>query len=458
MPKRILIIRPDAIGDVVLTVPAILAIREKFPEAHIAVLMSDYTRDLLAGHPAINEIIHDDLDRGKIKNLSQYFNFVGKLRAKKFDLSVHFYNEFPYALAALLAGIPRRLGDTSKTPAGWLYNLKVRQNWGNLTRHEVEHNLNLVRPIVGEGIRPEIKLYPPAAAQEAVGRLFKENQIVDSDLKIGIHLGTGGTARVWLPQRFAKIADALQTNFGAKVILTGSAKEEKLGHEVETLCRTRPINLVGKTKNLSEFMALYSRLNLYIGRDTGPMHLAAAFKVPVVALFIEKFFKPTEWGPWLTRHVVIRKKTSCRLVCRPSRCRYNYCLTEISPEEVMAAVKTLRDGGGNTTLEGSKTDWFKKSANIITNREEVRRELSIYGYRAAAVGKSDSLPEMMSQMIKEDTNVIHWVGHNYPLALIAAKLLATPSLPVPPIFIYEKARADHSLTGLLKLYQDKFNR
>jgi ADP-heptose:LPS heptosyltransferase len=133
--KNILIIRPDAIGDCVLITPAIKALKNCFPNATISVLAQELTRDIFATNPDVTEVLTD----------------IKQIKTGKYDLSIHYYNELPYALAAKRAKIKYRLGDPSKFPVGLLYNLKYRQNWRDITKHDVEQNMLLLKPL---GIGP----------------------------------------------------------------------------------------------------------------------------------------------------------------------------------------------------------------------------------------------------------------------------------------------------------------
>ena len=293
--------------------------------------------------------------------------------------------------------------------------------------------------------------------QEEAARFRHANNITPSDFVVGIHLGTGSGNKPWLPDRYAKVIDYLKEYLGAKVIITGSGKELPASRVIMKLCRNKPINIVSKT-TLSELIAAISTYNIYIGVDTGPLHIAAALKVPTVAIFPTKFVKPSEWGPWQTPNVIVRKATNCSQKCLPRECPFDDCLKEITENDVIEAVKLLQEKKGNNTLQQSKHDWLKKSLNVFTNREEILRELSLNEYNAIEIGIADNPQRLVNQLIKEDINVIHWVGHSQPMAIKLAKLLATPSLPIPPILIFEKYRRDYSANGLVEFYKRRFEK
>ncbi|MFA6549538.1 MAG: hypothetical protein WCT39_06400, partial [Candidatus Margulisiibacteriota bacterium] len=163
--KNILIIRPDAIGDLVLTLPAIHAIRKHFPAAKITVLAREYTRPILENHPDIDKIIYD-------------YDF----KKYKFDLSVNFYNEFKDTFATFRAHIPYRLGDSSRILTSWMNNLRVFRHFENPNRHEIDFNFDLLAPlgIKEKPEKPHILVDPDALAQIKI--LLNKNGIIPGDL------------------------------------------------------------------------------------------------------------------------------------------------------------------------------------------------------------------------------------------------------------------------------------
>ncbi|MBI5699419.1 glycosyltransferase family 9 protein [Candidatus Saganbacteria bacterium] len=420
--NKILAIRPDAIGDGLLITPALSLLKQKFPASEITVLARGYSRAVFARNLEVSEVIEEIGDH-------------------KFDLSIHFYNELPYVLAARKAGIKYRLGDTAKPLLRPFYNLKSDRRWSDLTLHEVEHNILLLKPL---GIDlPET----PPPLQLGVKPRPQGNTI-------GIHLGTGRGNRAWLPERFARVADHLAEK-GARVVLTGSGKEIDAANKILSLCRSHPVNMVNKT-TLPELIDLIATYSMYIGVDTGPLHIAAALKIPTVAIFPSKFVKPSEWGPWQTRHVIVRKASQCRQKCLPADCPFDDCLKEITVEDVIEGIETIRAGGGNLNLAEARLDWFKRSANILTNRDEIVRELSYNGFNAVKLENALSLRGLLRQITLEDINIIHWVGHASSPALILARLFSIPQTPIPPLLISEKERRDFSASTLLGYYIGRF--
>jgi|GEM_PF-549212 len=363
--KKILVIRPDMIGDVVLITPAISALRKKFTNAHITLLVQNYTKPVLEGNPDINEIIEDEIKAGKVKGPISYLLYVRRIRKSKFDLAVNYYVDEPkYALLPFLARIPFRIGDKAKLINGLFYNLGTHLKWRDIRKHVVELNLDLLKPLGITEKDPKIKIPLSPQAEKSVLEEVKNHGIQEKDLKVGLQLGTGGSNKSLSAEGYAKLADSIMEQLGAKVILTGGKREFETAEKVVKLSKGRPVNLAGKT-SIPELISLFKMLDVFVSVDTGPMHIAAGLGTRIVAIFPTKFVKPVRWGPWGTENVIIRSKTKCKLPCFPRKCKENYCVEDLKIEEIVPAIDNLLKGRGNKTKEESFGDWLKKTLNIM---------------------------------------------------------------------------------------------
>lgn len=437
--KNILIIRPDAIGDLVLTLPAIAAVKEKFPQAKITVLIQEYTAPIAKQCPAIDQIIYD-------YDLKKY----------NFDLSINYYNQWKDTSAAFKAQIPLRLGDSSRISTAWMNNLRVFRRWDNFSRHEVEHNFDLLQPL---GIdlaaidKKIVSLTKPAP--ESAEEILNPYGIRRSDMVIGIHLSTGKGNKPWLPQRFARLIEILSKSLDAKIILTGGKNDAQLSIMIQNLCTAPIINLAGKT-SLSQLLCVLSRLNAYIGADTGPTHIAAAYGVPTVAIFSAKFVKPTEWGPWQTPNAIIHPQTTCKLTCRPQQCPYNYCGDEVNESDVFDAVSQLMQGKANQTLIASKNDWFKKSASILLISRQNDPLVSLLdkgNFTFHLIDKTPSFRGLLKMIIAKDINIIH---NRMPASLVKlffARFVSSLYLSIPPLLIHDQANTFNFEDALIGFYK-----
>jgi ADP-heptose:LPS heptosyltransferase len=438
----ILIIRPDAIGDCVLITPAIKALKNRFPNATISVLAQELTRDIFATNPDVTEVLTD----------------IKQIKTGKYDLSIHYYNELPYALAAKRAKIKYRLGDPSKFPVGLFYNLKYRQNWRDITKHDVEQNMLLLKPLGIEPPYPKLELQIEPQALQKVKTLLEQVGIHPKDQLVGLQFSTGKGNKPWLPQNFAVVAKYLVKK-GFKVVATGREQDHLLIHEAQKSTPGTIIDLTMRT-SLRELIALTSLYKLFIGVDTGPFHIAAALKIPIVHLSTSKFSLPLRWGPWQDRHILLRKRSICDRFCLPANCQELICADEIQPNEVIKAIEILLQGGGNLTQSEAFFDWCHQCFSImiayrpknIRRAEEIYQALHHQGFFAVMIDLSQKqdFPKLFKQ---HNINIVHAVDNQFKLklaALTSGQHLITPAL-------YVKDDQDYN-TGdeLFKLYCHRF--
>lgn len=430
------------IGDCILITPAITLLKKRFPEAKITVLCRSYTKDVFLNNPDIDQVIEDWFVDCKKKSFWEYVKFI---KSHNFDCSIHFYNELPYALLALFAGIKTRVGDISKPLLRPFYNLTSNCRWHDLTLHEVEHNILLLKPL-GIGLPKDpipLKVIPD---NDGSFNIKKPYGI--------IHLGTGKSKsnKAWPAEKFAKVAEYLLKH--NKLVVTGSQNEIPAAKKIKALCPD-VIDFCGKT-SLADLIKIISECSLFVSIDTGILHAAAALNIPTVAIFPTKFFKASEWGPWETKHIIVRKPENCIHRCAPAKCIFDDCYKSIMPEDVIKAAIELCSGFS----ESPKPYWFKKSANITSNKEEIVRELCINGFHATKLSLPQSIFDLYKTFVREDINIIHWVGGGFlPILIIKlAALLATPKLAIPPLIIHEKQFKNRAINDLIPFYMENFKK
>lgn len=428
------------IGDYVIITPAIRALREAFPHAHLSIFIKENTKELVETNPDVNEIIIDP----------------DEIKIRKFDLAIDFYGDPKYARLLKKARIPYRIGDASKLINNLYYNIRVFINWRDFTKHYLEHYLELLKPLGINVTDPAINIQPTEKALANVNQTLLAT--TQSDL-IGLHVGTGGGNRSWTAENFAKLSDLIMEQLGQQVILLGGPKETSKAVEIIEHCKIKPLNLVGKI-SLTELVAVISLLKAYIGTDTGPFHIAAGLKIPVVGLMPTKFVKPTQWGPWGTRNIILRPTSPCDKACNPRVCTDNACLDKISPAEVLETLKTILAGGGNKNLAESKKDWIKKSLNILlVNAVEVKKSLQNQDYRVFTLN-NPSLRELLEIFIKEDINILHTTKPGLNLKLRFACLLSSLKSLLPVLFVQTKqklATADEIIGQCLQKLENKYH-
>ena len=339
--KKILIVQTAFNGDVVLTTPLILATKGIFSEAQLSVLTNPRGRELLEDLAEVNEVIVYD-KRGRDRGALGFFSIIKELRTKAFELCICPHRSYRTALLTYLAGIPIRIG-YYESSFNFLYTLRVHRD-GSL--HEVMRGLSLLSPFGMEigprEHRPFLCVAP--GVNEWVDGLFDEAGIKGEGLLVGISPGSVWNTKRWIPEGFAMVAETLEREYGARVLLLGGTEDFEVAQQILTLTRAKPINLVGKT-TLKQLVGVMERLNLFVSNDTGTMHIAVARGVPVVAIF-----GPTvpEMGfaPFDKNSRVLEKKG---LYCRPCNphgprvCPEGHfqCMRSISPAQVLEAVGEL---------------------------------------------------------------------------------------------------------------------
>jgi heptosyltransferase-2 len=324
--------------------PAIRGLRSLFPEAEITMLAKGAVAELFRAAPELSRVVVYD-DKGPHAGLSGKWSLAGTLRRHGFDLAVLFQNAFEAAFLAWLAGIPQRYGYATD---GRVFFLTTPVAVPSRSRgvHQVEYYWNLLKPLglSGEASSPTLCVTADESRQLDVRLAGAEVGL--SDIVIGINPGsTYGSAKRWLPERFAEVAQRLAERIGQDenaqvvVIILGAQGEESLGKDIAARINGRSVVLSGAT-TIRELMAVVKRCRLLITNDTGPMHIAAACGVPVVAVF-----GPTDshtTAPYGQERSIVREAVDCA-PCLLRECPIDHrCMTRIPVDRVYdAAVQQL---------------------------------------------------------------------------------------------------------------------
>ena len=338
--RRIVIRGPNWLGDAVMCEPALSQVRTLFPQAEITLLVKPGIADLLAQHPEVNRTLVYD-DRGRHAGLVGKWTLAGVLRRHRFDLAILFQNAFEAALISFLAGIPRRFGYATDGRTLLLTD-PVTVPPRTAQRHQVEYYWDLLKPLGGHGPAPAPRLFVTPDESALIAGRLADAGIGPSDPVIGVNPGsTYGHAKRWLPDRYAEVVNRAVTDVqgrsGARVgvAILGAKGEEPLGKAIADQIKTRTVVCSGQT-TVRELMALVKRCQLFLTNDTGPMHVAAAFKVPLVAVF-----GPTDWqttSPFGVDAQLVRQPVSCA-PCLLRECPIDHrCMTGVTVEQVYDAV------------------------------------------------------------------------------------------------------------------------
>jgi predicted lipopolysaccharide heptosyltransferase III len=328
IPRNILAIKLRYLGDVLLATPALHALKVAFPEARLTVLVNRGTDDILRGNPHVDEIL--PLDRGSILQQSR---FILDIRRRRFDTVVDLTDGDRAAFLTWISGASVRIGfNAEQRWTGRCYTTVVT---GGAGVHRIERDLAALAPLGIEARDriPQIWLGPEDDAR--VDQLAAQLGIPRDRSWVVIQPGARYWFKAWPPQRFAEVADRLNERFGCQVLVAGSPQEAALTQAVADHAKSRLLNIAGRS-DVRTLAALFKRSSLFVGNDTGAMHIAAAVGTPVVGLFGPS--NPVEWGPRGGRAETIYKGLDCRICFHPT-CRRgeDNCMKLITVEEVMAA-------------------------------------------------------------------------------------------------------------------------
>jgi heptosyltransferase-2 len=339
---KLLVRVPNWVGDAVMCIPALQAVRARWPQAHIAILGRPWVADLFSGQGLADELLVFD-HKGRHRGISGAERLASELRAAQFDCALLLQNAFQAAWLAWRAGIRERIG-YARDARGWLLTKGIRvPRTGEIPAHEMFYYLELLRRAGWLEKLPEVKeirmQVPPEARTRA--ELVLTHAGLDSGhsrIRVAVAPGAAyGSAKCWPTDRYAQLADRLIQEFQADVILFGSAGERKVAERIAAAMHHNPVQLAGATA-IGELPALLSACDLFIGNDSGAMHVAAAMGLPVVAVFGPT--DPNGTAPVTPRWTLVQHRVWCS-PCFLRHCPIDHrCMKRVSAAEVFAAAKS----------------------------------------------------------------------------------------------------------------------
>ncbi len=341
--QHILLIRTDRIGDVILTTPAISLLRNNYPEARISFLTREYTAPLLEHHLDLDHIViydPDDLHSG-IRGITRLSRI---LRNEKVDLAILFHPIPSLATALFLSYIPHRIG-TGYRWYSFLFNHRVYEHRKYGLRHELEYNLYLLHDFVKEIPSPgEIQFR--FSVDDELKKLQDE-----AVTKLGvsgrygvIHPGSGGSAPNLPPEMFTRIILYLLQNTDIRIILAGNREEKELLLNIEHQAGRDKIFISAGEWNLETYMAIISASEFFISNSTGPLHIARAYDIPLLAFYCPAIpCSPERWGPYHRSESVIEPDIEPCKTCNIDKCPHGNCLSHIRWETIEKKLGELLD-------------------------------------------------------------------------------------------------------------------
>jgi heptosyltransferase-2 len=339
---KILIVRLDRLGDLVLSLPAIDALRRKYPNAKISVMTRPETQELLEGHPWVDEVIAYAYEKkGKHGFGLGFFRFMKEIIRRRFDAAFILHPSTRSYLVPFLAGIPRRFGHQSRW--GFLLSQSVPDHRHKGIRHESEYALEVVRAFgveTPQDLQP--RLFPSVLLGAKIANKFGMGAVRDADEWLAIHPGSSCPSKRWNLERFEALGNKILQQFPHRLVIIGGKDEVELGHRLEASWGDRALDLTGKL-SLKELPAVLERCELLLSNDSGPVHVAAALGTRVISIFgrNQAGLGPQRWRPLGEGHAVIQKDVGC-VQCLAHRCPIEFeCLKAVEVEDVFTIVRNM---------------------------------------------------------------------------------------------------------------------
>jgi lipopolysaccharide heptosyltransferase II len=356
MFKKILIINPFGIGDVLFTTPIIHTLKGTYPDLRLGYLCNQRASQILENNPYIDDIFIYERDEFELRRkksifswLKNYFAFLNQIREKHFNLALDLSLNAQYGFFSWYAGIKSRIGYDFKGRGRFLTQ-KIKLT-GYFGKHIIEYYADLLKYLGIELKYRKPELYLKKNDIERVEDILKENNIGNQDLLVGIVPGAGHSwgreayFKHWPPEYFAQVADKLVENYQAKIIILGDFSEKVLAESVVKNMHCEAIDFSGRT-TIGELAALLNKMKIVITNDGGPLHMAVALGVKTVSIFgpVDELV----YGPYppSDRDIVVSNQD---VTCRPCYKNFRFtgcisnrrCIEDISTEEVYSAARSL---------------------------------------------------------------------------------------------------------------------
>jgi len=348
---NILIVKTSAIGDVIHTLPALNALRRKYPAARIDWLVEEAAADLVIGHAALDSVLVSrrkawvrDLKQGRFLDACRGFgDFVKRLRATEYDLLIDFQGLLKSGLFVWLAKAKRKVGfgKGMEHAEGSYIFLNEPILPVNMDQHAAIRELLLLKAIGVESEDVVFGLPVTYEQRENVGQLLAAEGVDSAKPLVAINPMTTWETKHWRNERFARVADHL-LNKGMAVVFSGGPQDVRGIEEIRAAMTGKAASLAGKT-TLKDLAALYERVAVLVTTDTGPMHIAAAVGTPVIALFGPT--APWRTGPFGSGHRILRAEIDCS-PCLKKHCDHEHeCMEQITVDQVVQAALAVIKGG-----------------------------------------------------------------------------------------------------------------
>jgi lipopolysaccharide heptosyltransferase II len=337
--RSIVILMPDRhLGNLIVSLSSIIALQEYLQDKTCYFVFDSSYREVVETVDGLNNTIlfpRRDIYKSRlVKRIVLYLRFIKSLRNTHCDVAIDLQGGNGSSIASFLSGASRRVSNSAaKRP--YMYNIKVDLPVGE---HKVQSYTKVAEALGATIDDPYYRLYPSKNRTESLNKLLEVHGIASHRPIISVHAGAGNIHKQWTTEGFVEITDWLASK-GYQVILVGSDRDLHKIEAIMTRLDQKAYNC-GGTLSLGELMALFSMSSLFLGNDSGPMHLAAAMGTPVVGLFGP--VDERRWKPLSPNSIVLRGEKACEDCREKRRDCHNYpCITTLKPEKVKQAISEL---------------------------------------------------------------------------------------------------------------------
>lgn len=335
--RRILIVNVNWLGDVLLSTPFIRAIRKKYPDAFIGCMVVPRCREILEGNPHIDELIEYDESKGH-KGIFGKIQFISKIKSFHFDEAYLLHRSLTRTIIVSLAGIKKRIGYTTRKRKLFLSH---KVPFLPLFTHKVEYFLNIARNIGADIEETHYDFHILDKDRIFIRNFLATSGLSQEDSFAVIHPGGNWLPKRWPAENFASLSDEIFKIFNIRVVISGGSDDVDLSRFIAKRMTTTPIIAAG-ILSLKQLGSLLENSKFIVTNDSGPMHIALAVRIPVVALFGPTSARITgPYGPG--KYKIVRKSIECSIPCYNLICQDNRCMKQIEVEDVITAIKELHN-------------------------------------------------------------------------------------------------------------------
>ena len=347
--ERILVIRPDRIGDVLLSTPVFEALKSSRPKSHLTVMVRAEIAPLIRGLSTVDEILIYE-PNGIHRGIAGWWRLLKDFRRGNYRYGVVLQSVSRIAWALLFSGIRFRVGPLSKIHSYWVYNRGVRQRRSSVEMHEADYNLQLLRRL---GVRAQTRSFLTRAQVSPVAQ-ERQRKFLGEDAEIrqwvAIHPGMGGSALNWPEEHYLDLAKRLVQEPGVGVVISTGPQEGELKKRFESaLISQKPRFRFFQGSQLEDLVGLFSLMDLVVAPSTGPLHLAVALERRVVTFYPAiRVQSAVRWGPYVAddqRASVLVPDAYCgqEFKCRGPTCHAFPCMPSLSVTQALEQVRIQLD-------------------------------------------------------------------------------------------------------------------